>query len=61
MISANDEDVDSYVLRFRPGRESVIVASNGWEQPSPEWEVLANGTILEVNRSDLRTTVYKTT
>ncbi len=61
VIKANGEDVDSYVLRFRPGKDSVLVASNGWEQPSPEWEVLGNGTILEINRGDLRTTVHKTT
>jgi predicted glutamine amidotransferase len=53
------EDLDSYVLRFRPGPDDVIVASNGWDQPAPQWEVLGNGAILEVSRADLRTTVHR--
>ena len=60
VIRRDGEDADSYVLRFRPGKENVIVASNGWEQASPTWEVLANGTILEIGRRDLRVTVHKT-
>ena len=28
----------------------VVVASNGWEQPSPAWRPLPNGSVLEVRR-----------
>jgi predicted glutamine amidotransferase len=60
VLRREKQDIDSYILRFRPSREDVIVASSGWEQASPRWEVLANGTILAVSRGDLRTTVHKT-
>ncbi len=60
VLRRDGDDVEGYVLRFRAGSENVIVASSGWEQASPEWEVLANGTILEIGRRDLRTTVHKT-
>jgi len=59
VIAAQDGDAGSYVLRFRPGRDAVVVASSGWEQPTPDWEVLGNGAILEVRREDLRTTVHR--
>jgi len=60
VIAAQGGDPDTYVLRFRPGRDDVIVASSGWEQPTPDWEILAKGTVLEVRRDDLRTTVHRT-
>ncbi len=59
VITAQGGDPDSYVLRFRPGRDDVIVASSGWEQPTPQWEIIGNGTILEVRRGDLQTTVHR--
>jgi hypothetical protein len=60
VLRREGDDVDSYVLRFRPGRENVIVASSGWEQASPQWEALGNGTVLEIGRGDLRTKAHKT-
>ena len=59
VIAAQGGDIDSYVLRFRPGRDDVIVASNGWDQPAPRWEVIENGSILEIRRDDLRTTMHR--
>lgn len=60
VLRRENEDADSYVLRFRVSRQDVIVASSGWEQASPRWEALGNGTVLAVSRGDLRTTVHKT-
>jgi len=59
VITAQGGDIDSYALRFRPGRDDVIVASNGWDQPAPRWEVIGNGSILEIRRDDLRTTMHR--
>ncbi len=60
ILRRDGDDVEGYVLRFRPGTESVVVASSGWEQASPQWEVLANGSILEIGRGDLKTKVHHT-
>lgn len=60
ILRRDNEDADSYVLRFRRGLDQVIVASSGWEQAAPVWEVVPNGTILEIGRKDLRTAVHKT-
>lgn len=49
----------SYELRFRVGDRAVRVASSGWEQPTPQWETLASGTILEVRRHDLCVSVHR--
>lgn len=59
VIAAEGEDVESYRLQFRaePGR--VVVASNGWDQPSPFWEPVANGQILEVRRGTLWTSLHR--
>ena len=32
------------------GAWRVVVASNGWEQPSPVWRPLPNGSVLEATR-----------
>jgi predicted glutamine amidotransferase len=48
-----------YELRFRVSAAGVVVASSGWEQPSPAWELLASGRILEVRRHDLCVSVHR--
>ncbi|MEU4645378.1 class II glutamine amidotransferase [Micromonospora sp. NPDC023814] len=59
-----DHDPDSAVSRRRgpgffplnylvePGR--VVIASTGWDQPTPPWNQLDQRQVLEVRRSDLR-------
>ncbi|MGI8752962.1 MAG: hypothetical protein ACR2MN_11745 [Acidimicrobiales bacterium] len=59
VIAAQDGDVDSNVLGFRPGPAEVIVASSGWEQSTPRWEMVGNGTILEVRRGSLETILHR--
>lgn len=58
-VAAKGDDPDTFTLRFRPRPDSVLVASSGWEQAAPIWEVLGNGQLLEVRRGDLRTTVHR--
>jgi predicted glutamine amidotransferase len=50
---------DSYELRFRVSEREVVVASTGWEQPSPSWEPLVSGTVLEVRRHNLSVSVHR--
>jgi predicted glutamine amidotransferase len=54
-----DADPASYELRFRVSERGVVVASSGWEQPSPSWELLAQGTVLEIRRHDLGVSVHR--
>lgn len=49
----------SYELRFRVSDGAVVVASSGWEQPSPSWELLGSGTVLEIRRRDLCVSVHR--
>ncbi len=59
VITAQGGHPDTYVLRFRPGRDDVIVASSGWQQPTPLWGIIDNVTILEVRRDDLKATMHR--
>jgi len=54
-----DPDPASYEMRFRISERDVVVASSGWDQPSPAWELLASGTVLEVRRHDLCVSVHR--
>jgi predicted glutamine amidotransferase len=58
-VTAARGPLSQYPLRFRVTGDAVMVASTGWDQPAPEWESLANGQILEVRRSDLRTSIHR--
>lgn len=55
----SDDDPASYELNFRVCDSGVVVASTGWEQPSPSWELLAPGTVLEIRRHDLCVSVHR--
>jgi predicted glutamine amidotransferase len=55
VVLARGGDADSYGMAYRTdttpdGAWRVVVASNGWEQPSPAWRPLPNGSVLEVRR-----------
>lgn len=55
VVLARGGDADSYGMAYRAdttpdGAWRVVVASNGWEQPSPDWRPLPNGGVLEVRR-----------
>lgn len=58
-VAAKGDDPDTFTLRFRARAGSVLVASSGWEQAAPDWEVLGNGQLLEVPRHTLRPTVHR--
>ncbi|MFF0717484.1 class II glutamine amidotransferase [Micromonospora sp. NPDC003816] len=65
-----DHDPDSAVSRRRgPGffplnylvePDRVVVASTGWDQPTPPWHQLDQRHVLEVRRSDLRVSRHLT-
>jgi predicted glutamine amidotransferase len=59
VITAHDEEVASYALRFRRGPDKVVVASSGWVQSTPVWETMGNGDILEVRRGTLETILHR--
>jgi len=46
-------------MRFQVAPNGVVVASSGWEQPSPSWELRAQGTMLEIRRHDLCVSVHR--
>jgi predicted glutamine amidotransferase len=48
----------SFELRIRATEDSVVIASSGWEQPAPSWRSLPRGSVLEIRRHDLVTTVH---
>ena len=55
VVLARGGDADSYGMAYRTdttpdGAWRVVVASNGWEQPSPAWRPLPNGSVLEARR-----------
>jgi hypothetical protein len=50
-------DAASWVLKYRIDAESVVVASSGWDQSAPDWQILANHRVLTVSRRTLRTTL----
>jgi predicted glutamine amidotransferase len=61
-VRARGGDAGSYGMAYRADRTAdgsrrVVVASNGWEQPSPAWQPLPNGCVLEV-RPDATTQVH---
>jgi len=49
----------TYQMHFRHTADTVVVASDGWQAEIDSWEPLANGSVLEVTRSDLRVTVHR--
>jgi predicted glutamine amidotransferase len=59
LVTSQGGDPSSYELRFRVDPGEVVVASSGWEQPSPSWEMLGSGTVLEVRRHDLCVSVHR--
>ncbi len=59
VIEAQDGDIASWALKYRVEGETVVVASSGWDQEAPHWDVLANRSVLEVRRKDRRITVHK--
>ncbi len=55
VVVARGGDKHSYGMAYRldhtpDGAWRAVVASNGWEQPSPAWRPLPNGSVLEVTR-----------
>jgi predicted glutamine amidotransferase len=55
VVAARNGDAHSYGMAYRvdhtvDGAWRVVVASNGWEQPSPAWRRLPNGSVLEATR-----------
>jgi predicted glutamine amidotransferase len=55
VVAARGGDAQSYGMAYRVdhtagGAWRVVVASNGWEQPSPAWRPLPNGSVLEATR-----------
>ena len=46
---------DYYELKYRTGKEGVLVASTGWNQPG--WEVLPNHHFMVVDRDTLKITI----
>ena len=49
----------TYELMFRVDEDAVTVASDGWEPPGRQWERIYHGTVLEIDREDLRVTVHR--
>ena len=55
VVAARGGDAHSYGMAYRldhtrDGAWRLVVASNGWEQPSPAWRPLPNGSVLEATR-----------